>query len=245
MAGDDTLQDTKGDDTLVGGTGDDVYHIDSPDDVVIELAAEGHDLINAPVSFRLWADAPDVEDLVLTGSGAIDGIGDGHDNHIVGSGAANCLDGARSRDLLEGGVGADTLMGKSGADTLLGQAGDDVLYGDQVTGTSTTYAGMAFRLYQATLARATDANGHGYWTQQLADAATYFDAVAGFVRSPEFQATYGNLTDEAFVEMLYQNVLNRASDTGGKAVWVPGTPPCPGAICPIPSSLRLPRSVPM
>ncbi|KHQ53947.1 DUF4214 domain-containing protein [Mameliella alba] len=220
MAGDDTLQDTKGNDTLVGGTGNDVYYVDSPDDVVIELPGEGHDRINTSVTFRMWADAPEVEDLVLTGSGAIDGIGNAWNNHIMGNGAANYLDGARGHDLLEGGGGADTLLGQSGADTLLGQAGDDVLYGDQVTGASTTYAGMAFRLYQATLARAPDANGYGYWTEQLANGANYFNVIAGFVQSPEFQATYGNLTDEAFVEMLYQNVLNRASDAAGKAVWM-------------------------
>ncbi|OWV45103.1 hypothetical protein CDZ97_06010 [Mameliella alba] len=220
MAGDDTLQDTKGNDTLVGGTGNDVYYIDSPDDVVIELPGEGHDRINTSVTFRMWADAPEVEDLVLTGSGAIDGIGNGWNNHITGNGAANYLDGARGHDLLEGGGGSDTLLGQSGADTLLGQAGDDVLYGDQVTGASTTYAGMAFRLYQATLARAPDANGYAYWTEQLANGANYFNVIAGFVQSPEFQATYGNLTDEAFVEMLYQNVLNRASDAAGKAVWM-------------------------
>lgn len=220
MAGDDTLQDTKGNDTLIGGTGNDVYYVDSPDDVVIERPGEGHDRINTSITFRMWAEAPEVEDLVLTGSGAIDGIGNGWDNHITGNGAANYLDGARGHDLLEGGGGADTLVGQSGADTLLGQAGDDVLYGDQVTGASTTYAAMAFRLYQATLARAPDANGYGYWTEQLADGANYFNVIAGFVHSPEFQATYGNLTDEAFVEMLYQNVLNRASDASGKAVWM-------------------------
>lgn len=220
MAGDDTLQDTKGTDTLVGGTGNDVYFVDSPDDMVIELPDEGHDLIKSSVTFRMWADAPEVEDLVLTGSAAIDGIGNRGDNHIIGNTGANYLDGARGRDLLEGGGGADTLLGQAGADTLLGQAGDDVLYGDQVTGASTTYAGMAFRLYQATLDRAPDANGYGYWTEQLADGANYFNVIAGFVNSPEFQATYGNLTDEAFVEMLYQNVLNRASDATGKAVWM-------------------------
>nr|WP_255564381.1 DUF4214 domain-containing protein [Mameliella sp. CS4] len=220
MAGDDTLQDTKGTDTLVGGTGNDVYFVDSPDDMVIELPDEGHDLIKSSVTFRMWADAPEVEDLVLTGSAAIDGIGNRGDNHIIGNTGANYLDGARGRDLLEGGGGADTLLGQAGADTLLGQAGDDVLYGDQVTGASTTYAGMAFRLYQATLDRAPDANGYGYWTEQLADGANYFNVIAGFVNSPEFQATYGNLTDEAFVEMLYKNVLNRASDATGKAVWM-------------------------
>lgn len=220
MAGDDTLQDTKGVDTLIGGTGNDVYYVDHADDVVIEEADEGHDLINSSVTFRLWADAPEVEDLVLTGSGNIDGIGNGWANHIVGNAGANLLDGARGNDLLEGGDGADTLIGQAGADTLRGQAGDDALYGDQMDGASTTYAGMAFRLYQATLDRAPDAGGHSYWTGKLADGASYFKVISGFVQSPEFQATYGALSDEAFIELLYNNVMNRGADAGGKAYWL-------------------------
>ncbi|ASP22266.1 bifunctional hemolysin/adenylate cyclase [Antarctobacter heliothermus] len=219
MAGDDTLQDTNGTDTLIGGTGDDVYFVDDANDVVIEYKGQGHDLINSSVSYRLWADAPEVEDLILTGSDNIDGAGNGYDNHIIGNAGANFLDGARGRDLLEGGGGADTLLGQTGADTLLGQDGDDVLYGDHEDGASTTYAGQAFRLYQATLARAPDANGYGFWTEQLADGANYFNVITGFVQSPEFQATYGSLSDDAFVEMLYNNVLDRASDANGKAVW--------------------------
>lgn len=219
LAGDDTLQDTKGTDTLIGGTGDDVYFVDDANDVVIEYRDEGHDLINSSVSYRLWADAKEVEDLILTGSDDIDGAGNSLDNHIVGNAGANFLDGARGRDLLEGGGGADTLIGQSGADTLLGQGGDDVLYGDDVDGASTTYAGQAFRLYQATLARAPDPNGYAFWTDQLAEGANYFKVIAGFVQSPEFQTTYGALSDDAFIEMLYNNVLNRASDPGGKAAW--------------------------
>ncbi|CAN0581186.1 unnamed protein product, partial [Ectocarpus sp. 12 AP-2014] len=75
MAGDDTLQDTNGTDTLIGGTGDDVYFVDDANDVVIEYKGQGHDLINSSVSYRLWADAPEVEDLILTGSDNIDGAG--------------------------------------------------------------------------------------------------------------------------------------------------------------------------
>lgn len=220
MAGNDTLQDTKGTDTLIGGTGDDVYFVDDSADVVIEHAGEGHDLINSAVSWRLWADAPEVEDLVLTGSNDIDGIGNALDNHLVGNSGANLLDGARGHDLLVGGSGADTLIGQTGADTLLGQDGDDVLYGDHRDGASTTYAGQAFRLYQATLDRAPDAGGFGFWTEELADGTNYYEVITGFVQSPEFQATYGALSDEAFVEMLYNNVLNRGSDSGGKAYWL-------------------------
>jgi hypothetical protein len=42
---------------------------------------------------------------------------------------------------------------------------------------------------------------------------------AGLVGSPEFQNTYGALTNSGFVELLYQNVLGRAADAGGLANW--------------------------
>jgi Ca2+-binding RTX toxin-like protein len=221
MAGNDTLQDTRGNDTLVGGTGNDVYHIDSAEDVVIEHPGEGHDRINASISYRLWADAPDVEDLVLTGSGNLSGIGNALDNLLVGNSGANLLDGARGADRLEGGGGNDTLIGQSGADTLLGQGGNDMLYGDELDGASKTFqAGQAFRLYQATLDRAPDVSGFDYWTDQLKAGADYFGIVAGFVQSPEFQRAYGSLSNGDFVELLYNNVLDRASDPGGRANWL-------------------------
>ncbi len=221
MAGNDILQDTRGDDTLVGGTGNDTYFVDSDADVVIELAGQGHDQINSSINYRLWADAPDVEDLTLTGSADIDGTGNGWDNRITGNSGDNTLDGARGDDTLDGGAGADTLIGQSGADSLLGGAGHDELHGDQIGGaTETEVAGMAFRLYQTTLDRAPDYAGFDYWTDELKAGANYFDIVAGFVNSPEFQRTYGKVSDAEFVELLYQNVLDRNSDAGGKAAWM-------------------------
>jgi Ca2+-binding RTX toxin-like protein len=73
---------------------------------VTELFDEGdHDLVQSSVTCAL---AENVEDLTLTGKGAINGTGNALDNIIVGN------DG---RNLLYGGDGADTLTGNGGADT--------------------------------------------------------------------------------------------------------------------------------
>ncbi|MEO0937113.1 MAG: DUF4214 domain-containing protein [Pseudomonadota bacterium] len=76
-----------------------------------------------------------------------------------------------------------------------------------------------FRLYQATLDRAPDAGGLDRWSGTLADGTSRQEVASGFVNSPEFQQEYGDLGDEAFVTLLYNNVLNRAPDPGGLARW--------------------------
>ena len=77
-----------------------------------------------------------------------------------------------------------------------------------------------YRLYQATLDRAPDAAGHADWANKLANGTPFLTAVAGFVNSTEFQTKYNSLSNSAFVELLYQNVLDRAADAGGLADWV-------------------------
>lgn len=42
---------------------------------------------------------------------------------------------------------------------------------------------------------------------------------AQFVAVPEFAATYGQPTDQAFVQAMYENTLHRAPDAGGLAFW--------------------------
>jgi hypothetical protein len=83
-----------------------------------------------------------------------------------------------------------------------------------------TGTGSALRLYQATLGRAPDPIGLGFWTDALeAGTASLPQAAEGFVASPEFQATYGVLDNGAFVDLLYLNVLGRAGDPEGAAHW--------------------------
>lgn len=42
----------------------------------------------------------------------------------------------------------------------------------------------------------------------------------GFTNSPEFQAMYGTLTNEQYVDLVYQNVLGRAPDPDGRAFYL-------------------------
>jgi Ca2+-binding RTX toxin-like protein len=110
--GDDTLSGGTGIDILIGGDGDDTYIVDNVKDTIIEIGGEGHDLVKS--SITLTALFAEVEDLTLTGTGAINGTGNGEDNTITGNDGRNVLSGLIGEDVLIGGKGDDTLTG--GAD---------------------------------------------------------------------------------------------------------------------------------
>jgi hypothetical protein len=81
-------------------------------------------------------------------------------------------------------------------------------------------AASVARLFWGTLGRAPDASGLIFWTNQLkSHVQTLQQEAAGFAGSPEFQATYGSLDNNAFVNQLYLNVLHRPADAGGLAFW--------------------------
>jgi Ca2+-binding RTX toxin-like protein len=113
--GSNTLDGGVGNDILLGGKGDDIYYVDSPDDTVIELGAEGRDSIISGISYVL----PDqVENLVLVGS-ATTGSGNAMDNVITGNDFANYLYGFGGDDVLDGKGGGDFLVGGFGNDTYI------------------------------------------------------------------------------------------------------------------------------
>jgi trimeric autotransporter adhesin len=114
--GNDTVTGGAGADTLTGGTGDDVYGVDNAADLVTELSGEGHDRIECSVSFLMSAE---IEDLLLFGSGAINGTGNDLDNLITGNGGANQLLGGLGFDTLVGGAGNDTYIVSDSSDAIL------------------------------------------------------------------------------------------------------------------------------
>jgi Ca2+-binding RTX toxin-like protein len=121
MAGDDRLTGGTGADLMLGGTGDDFYEVDNAQDVVTELANEGIDVVESAISYTLGAN---VENLILTGTAAINAIGNALDNDLQGNDSAN---------ILTGGAGDDSLNGKKGLDTLIGGSGNDTyLFEDDV-----------------------------------------------------------------------------------------------------------------
>ena len=120
-AGNDTLDGGVGNDTMIGGTGNDTYVVNVTGDVVTENANEGTDTVQSSLTYTLGAN---VENLILTGTAAINGTGNTLDNQMIGNSAANTLSGANGNDTLRGGLGNDTVNGGSGNDTVLFGRGD-------------------------------------------------------------------------------------------------------------------------
>lgn len=75
------------------------------------------------------------------------------------------------------------------------------------------------RLYNGCLQRQPDASGLKNWTNKLVRGSASGTSVAqGFFFSQEM--INRNLSDEDFVETLYEVMMGRASDEGGKADWL-------------------------
>jgi len=92
---------------------------------------------------------------------------------------------------------------------------------DQVAGDSgyTNVHANAFRLYWAALDRTPDAGGARYWAQQIDSCVKLQDIAAFFAASAEFQLRYGQLSDDDYVQRIYNNVLARDPDAAGYAYW--------------------------
>ena len=122
--GNDTLDGGAGIDTLVGGVGNDIYLVDNAADLVTEAVNEGTDTVRSGVTYTLGAT---LEHLTLTGSAAINAIGNNLDNTLTGNAAANTLTGGAGNDSLDGGAGVDTLIGGLGNDVYFANSQYDIV----------------------------------------------------------------------------------------------------------------------
>lgn len=133
-SGNNILNGLAGDDTMQGGAGNDTYVVDSPLDIVTELANGGTDLIQSSITFTTSAE---VENLTLIGTANINATGNGLANRLVGNSGNNVLTGLGAIDTLEGGAGDDTYV--------VAQS-DDVITEATNAGTDTVEAGADFTL---------------------------------------------------------------------------------------------------
>jgi parallel beta-helix repeat protein len=123
-AGDNAIAGTEDADTMAGGAGNDEYTVNHSGDLVTENAGEGTDHVYSSITYTL---TPNVENLTLTGTGAINGYGNGLNNWIVGNAAVNTLKSDDGDDTLDGGGGADSLDGGNGNDTYYVDDAADVI----------------------------------------------------------------------------------------------------------------------
>jgi Ca2+-binding RTX toxin-like protein len=159
-SGDNVLSGGGGGDTLIGGAGDDTYVIRHVADVATEGVDAGVDRITSAIDYTLGAN---FENLVLTGTVALDGTGNSAANSIYGNSAAN---------VLSGGDGDDFLSGESGADTLIGGNGNDWAHYRYAT------AGVSASL-TAAITNTGDAAGDTYTQIENLTASDFDDKLQG------------------------------------------------------------------
>ncbi len=179
----------------------------------------------------------------ISGLGGNDFLSGGKGNDVVDGGTGNdVVLGGAGNDRIEGGEGFDVASYGSkfgavkvahadGAITVNGGSaglGTDILTGverivfndgvlafdvDQV-------AGQTYRLYQAAFDRTPDTGGLGHNIELMDAGLSLQDMASAFVNSAEFIQLYGTApSDNAFIEALYNNVLDRGSDATGYAYW--------------------------
>lgn len=156
---------------------------------------------------------------------------------INGNSYDNVLKGYGGNDKIDGGKGTDTVYlsglesqyqitrngtsitttGPDGTDTLLNI--ERLVFNDKALGFDGNLA-TGYRLYQAAFNRVPDQSGLGYWIGMIDKGMTLQDVAWNFINSNEFKTLYGaNVSDSAFINALYNNVLHRPSDQGGFDYW--------------------------
>jgi Ca2+-binding RTX toxin-like protein len=163
--GNDSLNGGLGVDLLQGGPGDDTYTVDHSGDSVVELVGEGRDTVYSSVSWTLGAN---LERLYLTGSVAIEGIGNELANTLVGhsSTAGNVLTGGAGDDAYY--VDANDVVVESAGE------GNDIVYGS----VSWTLGANLERLY-LTGSAAVDGTGNDLANRLYGQANSAINTLSG------------------------------------------------------------------
>lgn len=82
------------------------------------------------------------------------------------------------------------------------------------------YRGKLVRLYKAYYKRWPDQSGYAYWMNKQKSGTSLTKISDSFASANEFKTKYGTVSNEQFVLLVYNNVLNRTPDQGGYNYWV-------------------------
>src|SRR4030095_4889588 len=115
-----TIAGTAGKDTLQGTAGDDTFTVNHCDDVIAANPSGGINTVNSTVTFVL---DPNVENLTLGATAAINATGNDGDNKLTGNSGDNRI---------TTGLGNDTVNGGGGNDAII--VGGDLTNADRIDG---------------------------------------------------------------------------------------------------------------
>ena len=139
--------------TLIGGTGNDTYVVSNGNETITEATNAGTDTVqSSAASFTL---ADNVENLTLTGTGNINGTGNGGVNILTGNAGNNSLSGGGNNDTLNADAGNDRLDGGAGNDSMTGGTGNDTYVVDSLSDIVTEAAGGGTDTVESSLANNT------------------------------------------------------------------------------------------
>ena len=209
---DDTVTGTSGSDIMDGRSGNDILYAGFGDDNV--SGGEGDDTLYGE----------DGDDMLVGGLGLNQLFGGEGTDTALYLGIRNTL------DIEDNGDGTYTVNGESMEDLLnsIEFIGFDdgrmsVGYAVEVRDNQEEFA----RFYNALFERLPDDAGLNYWVNDLIDATyggggnSIQGAAQAFTESEEFQTLYGeNVDNYQFVNLLYQNILNRTADQAGYDYWI-------------------------
>ena len=213
-AGNDTLNGGAGIDTLQGGAGNDIYIVDNAGDVINELVGEGTDTAQASASYTLGA--TNIENLVLTGTGNINGTGNALDNVITGNSGNNVLNGGAGNDTLNGGVGIDNMIGGAGNDIFVVDNAGDIVTETAGAGIDTVQASISYALgagdiENLILTGVLDINGTGNATNNTIIGNSGNNILDGAVGA---DTLIGGLGDDSYVVDNAGDVITEAAGEG-------------------------------
>ena len=140
----DTLDATTGQYTVIPYTGNDTIVVNTASDVILELPNQGTDTIVSSVNYNLAAQ-PYLENLTLTGTDDITGIGNRRDNIITSNSGQNVLVGLQGDDTFVFNFG-DSTIAKPDRIRDFGVGDDRIQIGNQLLSInelpSTTYSNV-------------------------------------------------------------------------------------------------------
>jgi len=143
--GDNRLDGGAGVDTLAGGLGNDTYVVNNTTDLLTEAASAGIDTVESSVGFTI-ASLANLENITLTGTGAINATGNTLPNRLTGNAGNNSLTGGDGFDTLTGGAGVDSLAGGLGNDLYVVDTATDVITEAASAGIDTVESSVGFTI---------------------------------------------------------------------------------------------------